>query len=289
MAIKLGSTSFGLIYLGSSKIGQAYLGSVKVYPSGPDPYNPLGLPQYTIRLKFNDGVTPSFSKGTATQVSSSPNVWDLSTANETRPEDWSDLVRQQSDLLAVLGANSTNVAYASRMFDHCIYLTDIALFDTRSVTTAYSMFQFCYRLPTVPQFDFSSVGRMDSMFQNDAALTSVPLFDTRSCISFQYMFQHCTHLTSVPQFNTSNATTLQRMLDHCTSLTAIPLFDTSSVTNMEGMCYETTSVASGALSLYQQASTKTPSVSNHDYTFHNCGSNTTSGATELAQIPSNWK
>ena len=42
----------------------------------PEPPTPT-LPPYTIRLKFTEGVTPTFSKGTGVQVSSSPNVWDL--------------------------------------------------------------------------------------------------------------------------------------------------------------------------------------------------------------------
>ena len=256
--------------------------------SSVDPYNPLDLPPYTIRLKFTNGVTPSFSNGTATQVSSSPNVWDLSTANETLPGNWDDLLEGQTDLLEVLGANATNVTSTMEMFDHCSYLTDIALFDTSSVTTADGMFQFCIRLTTIPQFDFSENARMSSMFASDTALTSVPLLDTRSCTEFDFMFQHCINLTSVPQFNTSNATTLRRMLDHCTSITAIPLFDTTNVTNMEGMCFETPNVASGALALYQQASSQSPSVSNHNYTFYHCGSDTTSGSAELAQIPSSW-
>ena len=51
------------------------------YPEPPEPPAPL-LPDKTIRLKYVDGVTPTFSKGTAVQVSSSPNVWDL-TCNDS--------------------------------------------------------------------------------------------------------------------------------------------------------------------------------------------------------------
>ena len=39
------------------------------------------LPDNTIRLLYKDGVTPTFAKGTATQVSQSPNVWDLTYNN----------------------------------------------------------------------------------------------------------------------------------------------------------------------------------------------------------------
>ena len=80
--------------------------------SGPDPYNPLGLPPYTIRLKFRDGVTPSFYFGTGVQVSSSPNVWDLTNQNTV----WTGLCSGQTDLLEVLGANSASVTDMRYMF-----------------------------------------------------------------------------------------------------------------------------------------------------------------------------
>jgi surface protein len=79
------------------------------------------------------------------------------------------------------------------------------------------------------------------------------------------------------------------MFQYCTSLTSIPLFNTSSVTNMSSMFDGCTNVQSGALALYQQASTQTTPPSTHDQTFQNCGSSTTTGAAELAQIPSDWK
>jgi len=48
-------------------------------------------------------------------------------------------------------------------------------------------------------------------------------------------------------------------------------------------------VESGALALYQQASTQATPPAYHHYTFYRCGRDTTTGAAELAQIPSSWK
>jgi len=48
-------------------------------------------------------------------------------------------------------------------------------------------------------------------------------------------------------------------------------------------------VQSGSLALYQQASTQATPPVYHDDCFKNCGKNTTTGAAELAQIPSSWK
>lgn len=77
-----------------------------------DPYNPLDLPPYTIRLLYKDGVTPTFSKGTPTQVSASPNIWDLTYENS----DWERLLEGHADLLEVLGANTTGVRDMRYMF-----------------------------------------------------------------------------------------------------------------------------------------------------------------------------
>lgn len=45
----------------------------------------------------------------------------------------------------------------------------------------------------------------------------------------------------------------------------------------------------GAATLYQQASSQANPPQSHDATFYKCGSDTVTGAAELAQIPSDWK
>jgi len=51
-------------------------------------------------------------------------------------------------------------------------------------------------------------------------------------------------------------------------------------------CYK---VESGALALYQQASSQATPPSTHNSAFYKCGRDTVTGAAELAQIPSDWK
>lgn len=195
------------------------------------------LPPYTIRLKFKDGVTPSFSMGTGVQVSSSPNIWDL-TYNDS---DWYELLRDQLDLLEVLGGNTTNITRMSDIFAGCTSLTSVSLFDTSSVTLMAAMFNGC------------------------SSLTTVPLFDT------------------------SNVTNMSGMFARCTSLTTVLLFDTSKVTDISFMFEQCYNVESGALALYQQASSQAIPPWRHDMAFYDCGINTTTGSAELAQIPSDWK
>ena len=305
-----------------------------------DPLNPWNLPDYTIRLLYQDGVTPTFNKGTATQVSSSPNVWDLTYQNSN----WRDLLSGSADggqdvhrysLLKVLGANTTGVTNMSRMLCTCEHLEEVALFDTSLVTTTQEMFLNCEKITSVPEYDTrnvtnfvemfgqsglvvapnldtrsatdmsimffrchdltyvpayntSSVTDMGGMFWQCRNLTSVPMMDTSNVTDMNTMFDSCTALTTVPLFDTSSVTDMGRMFYDCKALTTIPLFDTSSVTNMDmAFCY-CKNVTSGALALYQQASAQSTPPS-HAHTFYLCGSNTPSGAAELAQIPEDWK
>jgi surface protein len=103
------------------------------------------------------------------------------------------------------------------------------------------------------------------------------------------MFYDCESLIIVNLFDTSNVTDMAAMFSSCFSLASVPLFNTSNVTNMDGMLFNCFKVKNGALALYQQASTQTTPPSNHSRTFLNCGRDTTTGAAELAQIPSDWK
>ena len=267
MSISLGSTNFGSLYLGSAKIVEAYLGSVKVYGSAPpDPYNPLNLPPYTIRVKLQTGATFSqqLSGRTYTRVSTNPNVWDI-----TRSSSWGSFwgTDDAPKIIEVLGANSLGAIGSSNrsIFNECNNLTSVALYDTSLSTSMEMMFNRCF------------------------ALTSVPLFDTGNVTNMSYMVNSCTVLTSVPTFNTSKVTTMEAMFSYCSNLTTVPLFDTSNVTNMNGMFSECRKVRSGALALYQQASSQATPPTNHSYTFHNCGSDTSEGRAELSQIPSDWK
>ena len=252
-----GSVIKGLILNGSPVT--AMLNGVKVFPteapSGP-------LPAYTLRLKFTEGTTPSRSKGTLTQVSSSPNVWDWTYNNEN----WSDAWHYYSKLLEVLDAG-----------------------DTSGVTNMYELFAGCSNLTSVPLFDTSNVTNMKYMFDSCSKLASVPLFDTSKVSNMYGMLVNCSKLASVPLFDTSNVTDMSYMLTNCKALTSVPLFNTSKVTNMSYMFQNCYKVKSGALALYQQASTQSNPPSNHAYTFKDCGRDTTAGAAELAQIPDDWK
>ena len=136
-----------------------------------DPYNPLGLPANTIRVKFKSGYTPT-QGDSRTLVDAENNVWDIYKSGN----DWSDLFMSCSNLLEVLGANTTGVTIMCRMLNSCSALT------------------------TVPVFDTSDVNDMLAMFYRDTSLTAVPLFNTSSITEgnsdMSYMFGNCVNVQS---------------------------------------------------------------------------------------------
>jgi len=91
--------------------------------------------------------------------------------------------------------------------------------------------------------------------------------------------------------NTSSVTDFSYFIAHTSRIIAIPslpLFDTSSAVNVSYMCYNTRNVESGSLALYQQMSSQATPPSTHNNCFTNCGSATTTGQAERAQIPTSW-
>lgn len=102
------------------------------------------------------------------------------------------------------------------------------------------------------------------------------------------MFRNCSNITSVPLFDTSKVTNMMDTFGGCSNLTSVPLFNTASVTTMSYMLNSCYNVESGALALYQQASTQSTPPRTYNCAFQDCGRDTTTGAAELAQIPSSW-
>ena len=127
---------------------------------------------------------------------------------------------------------------------------------------------------------------MERTFHGCWSLTSLPLLDTSSVTVMLGTFNTCVSLTSLPLFNTSNVTDMSYAFGNCTALKTIPLFDTSKVFQIQWAFASCTNVESGAFALYKQVSAHNTI---HNATFRNCGSNTQTGAAELAQIPSSWK
>ena len=128
-----------------------------------------------------------------------------------------------------------------------------------------------------------------SLFNNKTRLLEVLGANTTDVTDMSSMFNGCAELTTITLFDTSNVTSMYRMFRNCGNITtSIPLFNTSKVTDMEAMFFHCYKVQSGALALYNQASTQTTPPIYHENAFNGCGRNTQTGAAELAQIPSSW-
>ena len=106
--------------------------------------------------------------------------------------------------------------------------------------------------------------------------------------SWSQFFRGDTHIIEILGANTTGVTNMFESFTSCTALTSIPLFDTSSLTDVREIFADCYNVQSGALALYQQMSTQANPPSTHLEAFYRCGSNTVTGAAELAQIPSSW-
>lgn len=210
----------GLILNGNAPSKMLYNGAeVSLYFNGSKiwPVSLGPIPSNTVRVRTNDGNAPvkgtNTSYETATLVPGTVDVYDVYKSGDS----FRNLLTESTNVIEVLGANSTGIK--------------------------------------------STYG----------------------------MFYKCTSLTSIPLFDTSIVTSMAYMCNGCTSLTAVPLFNTSSVVTMWAMFYNCYKVQSGALALYQQASTQATPPNEHTYAFTNCGRDTVTGAAELAQIPSDWK
>lgn len=253
------------------------------------------IPAYTVRAKILTGQEPSSSGPpfTFTLVDAAQNIWDITSqqyfsiipgfalTKATEVIDWNP-----GDLTSLSGGTGFGGNYSNP------YLTKVTLTNFGNLTNLGSLFYNTdHQLAALEEINLSgtqNITTMIQMFSGLPALTTVPLFDTSSVTDMQSTFANCTSLTSVPLLDTSNVIYMNSMFGGCTSLKSVPLFDTSKATNMSSMFAGCTNVESGALALYQQASSQTTPPEYHVSTFGACGTNTVTGVAEWNQIPASW-
>lgn len=118
-------------------------------PTPVDPWNPLNLPAYTIRVQLTDTSYDCSSQGfKGTWVSRGNGVWDITYVNTNWRQLLSDSIGGNGDNKQhrILGMNSTGVTNMHRFEYHswdCLIGT-IPLFDTTALTIAVQMFYECY-------------------------------------------------------------------------------------------------------------------------------------------------
>lgn len=237
------------------------------------------IPAWTLRLLFEDGVTPSISTGTLYQRSSGTNnnVWDWTNTSPV----WQYCLQNQTSLKAVIGAGDlSGVRFMDRCFDHCYNMRDADFRNTDSSISTTGVeqfgntFDFCTSLETVQGISFASchytyymfndcywLGQLGSVGQN---------FDLTCVWGMNGMFRNCFYMQHLPQFTFNT--------------TGQAGYGGMRCDNMFENCYK---IEFGALDLYNTMSA-IPGFTYHTDTFKNCGRDTTVGAAELQQIPASW-
>lgn len=282
----------------------------------------------TVRLLYTLGHTPSGSRGTFTQMSENPNIWDYKMK-------WSNVgLNGQTELLEVIDGDCSN-KNMSNAFYGCNKLSAITKLTTTNVTNWYFAFANCSNLKNVYLMDTSQVTSMAYAFAGDISLKKLPLFDTSNVQSMDSMFINCSSLETLPQFNTQNVKEMNYMCHWCSGLKTLPMLNTSALENLyeafEG-CISLSSIPAWNLSnLKDLGSTfdrcrslnyipnfnftkvnnapyafggcwnvsggitraynqlRTTVGNYYDWAFHQCGISSRTGSAELAQIPTGWK
>lgn len=186
------------------------------------------------------------------------------------------------------GANTEYMCY------NCWELSNLALDSSLKSTNTQYMFAGNRLMETSPSFHTENNTNMQSMFRSCSALRNVSLYDASQVQDMRSTFYLCTSLQTLPAFTTSSCYAFDSFCEGCSSLQRIPLLDLSAISTHEGimrsMFKNCVNVQAGALDLYNSAKNLTSaSYLWHRESFRNCGSNTTTGAAELSQIPSGWK
>lgn len=81
---------------------------------------------------------------------------------------------------------------------------------------------------------------------------------------------------------------ITNMFSNNSGITIIGQIYNITATKCNNMFNGCTNVETGALTVYNQLAALGAQITSHTDTFKNCGSNTVTGAAELAQIPSSW-
>ena len=123
----------------------------------------------------------------------------------------------------------------TRMFEGCVKLKSIPVFDMSSATNAHRMFHGCRSITSLPHFDTSNVQDWSATFGQCLNLKKIPDLDFSSALNVSSTFEHNYQLTHIPSgFNAPSATGWSHTFYRCINLVAIPKLDMSSATYIHG-------------------------------------------------------
>lgn len=152
-----------------------------------DPYNPLNLPPYTMRVKFLPGTAPSAKNGgTFSLVSQEDNIWDYNYKNDI----WWYKFSLIDNITDIIGANVKNVKSFMAFFTRCSALSSVSLFDTRNADAINGFMTYCPLISSLPNFSFNKATNASFCFSNLSNLTAIPKLEFHSITNANNMFAH---------------------------------------------------------------------------------------------------
>lgn len=194
MSLSLGNTTIGSLYLGSTKIGEAYLGSTKVYASLPP-----APPERSFVMTFVDGFDLStkltYGYDSMTQVSVSPNVWNITLSSGGYMSQFSSWTTDTNLIHVVanlqgLGSSVVSLFYAQRG------LKEAVVYIGTDITDIHSGFSACNVLEKITLVGGGNVTDYSFLCSGCSSLKKVPSVDTSSATDVSSMFSNCTAVES---------------------------------------------------------------------------------------------
>jgi hypothetical protein len=244
-------------------IGGKWLGGEAI-----NPFNPYNLPPRTIRFEMPTGWTwsdpaSSWPYYTWTQVSSSPNVWDVYVGVE---DVFVGTAIRDVTSIIILGANLSSGLEVHSQIPGTVSIRSLYC------GTGWSEAQ-------------------EAPIANCSGITDCCNVDFGDATSLYECFAGSKNtLTIADNFKMEHATDLRSFMYDCHVLTRLPtIVGNTQVTNCYTAFLNCLSVSSGILDMYNKLSGQQTPPSETFWAFHECGSNTATGSAELAQIPSAWK
>jgi len=156
----------------------------------------------------------------------------------------------------LISCNATfpnNLTRTDYMFDQCIYLEEVKVFDCSNVTNSQFMFRNTYRIDDLSAFDFSSSTSMQYMFiysglrkspaqlgtgihpyfaQNANQIKKWGTFNGTPPTSMTRVFLSNTSLEELPNIVINTTTTsFSAAFNNCQSLVKIPAWDGANITS----------------------------------------------------------
>ena len=197
------------------------------------------------------------------------------------------------NLVEIRNLDVSKVQDLHRLFGECFNLANLVdcNMSLENATNIVAMYGNCESLTQFPSnIDCTNLTSLASVFGGCAQMVTPPTFtNTEGITSISRLFDNCYNLESIPVFYTANVEDFDYAFAACRSIRNIPALSTGKAKTVNSMFNQCVNVETGTLGMYNQLSTQATPPTNYYSCFRDCGSNTVTGAAELAQIPAAWK